>query len=112
MVRVDRADNLTQIFAKPITTMKFTAAIILTAVGGAAAFQATPSPLRTSSALKMGGFLEGKGSRITVREDEDNAMWFDDGAGGRVPSEKPKGKAAEPKKEPKKKGGFKFPWDK
>jgi hypothetical protein len=39
-------------------------------------------------------------------------MWFDDGAGGRVPSEKPKGKAAEPKKEPKKSPGFKFPWDK
>lgn len=91
--------------------MKFTAAIILTAATSAAAFQATPSPLRSSSALNMGGFLEGKGKRITIRDDEDAAMWFDDGAGGRVPSEKPKGKAAEPKKEPKK-GGFKFPWDK
>lgn len=91
--------------------MKLSAAIVLTAVGGAAAFQATPAPLRTSSALNMGGFLEGKGSRITIREDEDAAMWFDDGNGGRTPSEKPKA-AAEPKKEPKKKGGFKFPWDK
>jgi|Transcript_26259 hypothetical protein len=92
--------------------MKFTAAITLAAIGGAAAFTATPSPLRTSSALNMGGFLEGKGKKITIRDDEDGDMWFDDGAGGRVPSEKPKGKAAEPKKEPKKSPGFKFPWDK
>ena len=25
-----------------------------------------------------GGFLEGKGARITIREDEDNAMWVDE----------------------------------
>lgn len=92
--------------------MKLSAAITLTAIGGAAAFQTTPTtPLRTSSALDMGGFLEGKGKRVTIRDDEDNAMWIDDGAGGRTPSEKPKGKAAEPKKEAKK-PGFKFPWDK
>ena len=91
--------------------MKFSAAIVLTAVGGAAAFQATPASIRTSSALNMGGFLEGKGKRITIRDDEDAAMWFDDGSGGRVPSEKPK--TPEPKKTPKKKApGFKFPWDK
>ena len=91
--------------------MKLSAAIALTAVGGTAAFTATPTPLRTTSALNMGGFLEGKGKKITIREDEDAAMWFDDGTGGRVPSEKPVKK--EPvKKEPKKSGGFKFPWDK
>ena len=92
------------------STMKLSAAIALTAVGGAAAFTATPSSIRTSSALNMGGFLEGKGKKITVREDEDAAMWFDDGAGGRTPSEKPKKEPV--KKEPKKSGGFKFPWDK
>lgn len=91
--------------------MKLSAAIALTAVGGAAAFTATPSSIRTSSALNMGGFLEGKGKKITIRDDEDAAMWFDDGSGGRTPSEKPKKEPV--KKEPvKKSGGFKFPWDK
>ena len=96
-------------FHHKTSTMKLSAAIVLTAVGGAAAFTATPSSIRTS-ALNMGGFLEGKGKKITVREDEDAAMWFDDGAGGRTPSEKPKKEPV--KKEPKKSGGFKFPWDK
>lgn len=99
-------------------TMKLSAALALTltAVGGTAAFQATPIFPRTvssqSCALSMGGFLEGKGKKITVREDEDAAMWFDDGSGGRVPSEKPKTNKPV-KQEPKKSsGGFKFPWDK
>ena len=45
------------------------------------------------------------------RDDEDDAMWIDDGSGGRA-SAGPK--KAEPKKDTKKapkKGGFKFPWD-
>jgi hypothetical protein len=93
--------------------MKLSAVITLTAIGGAAAFQATPVSHRTSSALNMGGFLEGKGKKITIRDDEDAAMWFDDGAGGRTPSEKPKGPVKkEPTKAPPKKPGFKFPWDK
>lgn len=95
-----------------INTMKSTLAILALSVTAASAFQAAPAPVRTvSSALDMGGFLEGKGNKITIRDDEDGAMYFEDKKGGRVPSEKPKGPKAV-KEEPKKKEGFKFPWDK
>ena len=78
----------------------------------ASAFQTTPVS-RTSSALGMGGFLEGGGAKVTIRDDEDGAMWIDDGAGGRTPSEKPKNVPKKPvAKDTKKSGGFKFPWDK
>ena len=89
--------------------MKSTLAIVALSIAAAGAFTA-PSSQRRSTALN-GGFLEGRGKPITIRDDEDGAMWFDDGTGGRVASEKPK--KPEPKKpEPKKKsGGFKFPWD-
>jgi len=61
----------------------------------------------------MGGFLEGKGKRITIRDEEDGAMWFDDGSGGRIASEPKKPDPKKPvAKETKKSGGFKFPWDK
>ena len=39
-------------------------------------------------------------------------VWIDDGAGGRLPGSGKEPKKPEPKTEPKKKGGFKFPWDK
>ncbi|KAL7503330.1 hypothetical protein ACHAXN_001136 [Cyclotella atomus] len=42
-------------------------------------------------------------------------MWIDDGSGGRGPSagtKKPDPKKPVKKDEPKKSGGFKFPWDK
>ncbi|KAL7534332.1 hypothetical protein ACHAXR_005801 [Thalassiosira sp. AJA248-18] len=90
--------------------MKTTLAIIALSATAAGAFTAPASP-RTSPALGMGGFLEGRGAKITIRDDEDNAMWIDDGAGGRTPSEKPKKPAPKPKAETKK-PGFKFPWDK
>mmetsp|Transcript_7265 Transcript_7265/g.16507 ORF Transcript_7265/g.16507 Transcript_7265/m.16507 type:complete len:96 (-) Transcript_7265:390-677(-) len=93
--------------------MKCTLAILALSVTAAGAFQA-PAPLRTvsSSALGMGGFLEGRGNKITIRDDEDSAMYFDDGSGGRTPSEKKPAPKKPVKAEPKKSGGFKFPWDK
>ena len=93
--------------------MKTSAAIILSATA-ATAFQAGPIFPQTaqSSALSMGGFLEGRGAKITVREDEDNAMWVDDGSGGRASAEPKKPDPKKPvKKDEPKKGGFKFPWD-
>ena len=88
-------------------------AIIALSVTAVGAFQAVPVSPRASSALGMGGFLEGKGKKITIRDDEDAAMWIDDGSGGRVPSEPKKPDPKKPvQKEAKKGGGFKFPWDK
>ncbi|KAL3759138.1 hypothetical protein ACHAWU_008590 [Discostella pseudostelligera] len=94
--------------------MKSTLAIFALTATAAGAFQAAPSSHRASpSALCMGGFLEGRGQKITIREDEDAAMWFDDGAGGRKPSEPKKPEPKKPvKKEAAKGGAFKFPWDK
>jgi len=92
--------------------MKISATILLSATT-ASAFTAGPIFPRTSTAL-YGGFLEGKGAKITVRDDEDAAMWIDDGSGGRASADK----KPDPKKpvknddEPKAKGGFKWPWDK
>jgi len=96
--------------------MKSTLAIFALSVTAAGAFQAAcpKTASSSSSALPMSGFLEGRGAKITIRDDEDNAMWFDDGSGGRQPSEKPK--KPDPKKPVKKEtkaaAGFKFPWDK
>lgn len=90
--------------------MKTTLAIVALCASAASAFQAAPRTA-SSSALGMGGFLEGRGAKVTIRDDEDNAMWFDDGSGGRTPSEK-KPEPKKPKEEPKKSAGFKFPWDK
>lgn len=58
-------------------TMKPTLAFLALSFGVASAFQVAPVS-RTPSALGMGGFLEGKGSRITIRDDEDGAMWIED----------------------------------
>jgi len=92
--------------------MKFTLAVLALSVTAAGAFQAGPVSPRTSSALAMGGFLDGRGAKVTIRDEEDSDMWFDDKKKGRVASEP---KKPDPKKpvaaEPKKKGGFKFPWD-
>lgn len=90
--------------------MKSTLIIIALSATTAGAFQAAPISKRVTTSLS-GGFLEGKGQKITIREDEDAAMWFDDGAGGR----KAEPKKPEPKKPVKKeanKAAFKFPWDK
>ena len=95
-------------------TMKSTLATIALSVASVGAFQVVNIPPRSNSALSMSGFLEGRGAKITIRDEEDAAMWFDDGAGGRKPSEKPK--KPDPKKPVKKEtkasAGFKFPWDK
>ena len=48
---------------------------------------------------------------FSLREDEDNAMWIDDGSGGRASAAPKKpGPKKDTKKAPKK-GGFKFPWE-
>ena len=94
--------------------MKLSAAIILSATA-ASAFTTGPifPKIAQSSSLAMGGFLEGRGAKITVREDEDNAMWVDDGTGGRASAEPKKPEPKKPvKKDAPKSGGFKFPWDK
>mmetsp|Transcript_1020 Transcript_1020/g.2616 ORF Transcript_1020/g.2616 Transcript_1020/m.2616 type:complete len:123 (+) Transcript_1020:51-419(+) len=99
----------------------------------------TPQQARTggpvtssSSSLEMGGFLDGRGKKIEIREKEDAAMWVDENdTGGWNPFSKKnvepkqsvakKGKPApvaakkkkeEPKKAPPSTSGFKFPWDK
>mmetsp|Transcript_26384 Transcript_26384/g.42934 ORF Transcript_26384/g.42934 Transcript_26384/m.42934 type:complete len:94 (-) Transcript_26384:401-682(-) len=92
--------------------MKSTLAVLALSVTAAGAFQAGSVSPRTSSALAMGGFLDGRGAKVTIRDDEDADMWFDDGSGGRTPSEPKKPAPKKPEAaEPKKKGGFKFPWD-
>jgi hypothetical protein len=90
--------------------MKSTLVILALSATAAGAFQAAISSNRAKTSLAMGGFLEGRGQKITIREDEDNAMWFDDGAGGRKEPKKPEPK--KPVKAEAKKEGFKFPWDK
>jgi hypothetical protein len=77
------------------------------------------NPQQRASTVSLHGTFDGKGTRITVRDDEDAAMWI----------EEPKKKAADPKKKPAaakkspaaKKGAtdkkaaapaFKFPWQK
>ncbi len=100
--------NITKIIEMNMKSTLVILAVSATAVG---AFQAATSSHRARTSLSMGGFLEGRGQKITIREDEDNAMWIDDGAGGR----KAEPKKPEPKKPVKveaKKEGFKFPWDK
>lgn len=69
----------------------------------------------SSSMLHMGGFLEGKGKKITVREDEDAAMWVEEPAAKKKEPKKSapaKKAAAKGKSEPKQAGAFKFPWQK
>ncbi|EJK46213.1 hypothetical protein THAOC_35131 [Thalassiosira oceanica] len=76
--------------------MKTQLAVLATVLASASAFAPSSADQRSSTALK---------------DDEDNAMWIDDGSGGRA-SAAPK--KPEPKKDTKKapkKGGFKFPWD-
>merc|ERR1719442_234805 len=71
-----------------------------------------PAPPVKSSSTALNNFLDGRGRKVTVREDEDAAMWIDDGKGGRTPGQPPK--RPDPKKQVKKeakKGGFKLPWD-
>ena len=70
----------------------------------------------SSSMLHMGGFLEGKGKKITVREDEDAAMWVEEPASKKKEPKKSapaakKAATAKGKSEPKG-GAFKFPWQK
>jgi hypothetical protein len=69
----------------------------------------------SASMLHMGGFLEGKGKKITVREDEDAAMWVEEPASKKKEPKKSapakKKAAAKGKAEPKA-GAFKFPWQK
>lgn len=93
---------------------------LIAVTASCSAFVIQPSLQRTATALSS-GFLDGKGRKITVRDDEDDAMW--------MPEEAPAKKAAAPKKKaaakksPPKRGAvakkaapkaaaFKFPWDK
>lgn len=95
-----------------MNTMKSTLTILALSATAAGAFQAAPISQRSSSALAMGGFLEGRGQKITIREDEDNAMWFgDEPAGGKKAAPK-KPEPKKPVKAEAKKGAIKFPWDK
>lgn len=44
-------------------------------------FGSKPEPKKTPPKKPDGGgFLDGAGARITIREDEDNAMWIDEPA--------------------------------
>ena len=85
-------------------------AILVLLVASCSAFQAAPSPRVSSTSLAVFGgkkkpekkddtsFLAGRGARITIREDEDAAMWI----------EEPKDtkKKGGDKGKPKKKGWF------
>eukprot|EP00804_Cyclotella_cryptica_P011357 CCRYP_016356-RA/>CCRYP_016356-RA protein AED:0.24 eAED:-0.46 QI:0/-1/0/1/-1/1/1/0/93 len=93
--------------------MQITSIIILSATAVSAFHTGPIFPQAASkTSLGMGGFLEGKGKRITVREDEDAAMWFDDGSGGQSSAGPKKPEPKKPVKSEPKKGGFKFPWEK
>ena len=90
--------------------MKSTLALVALSITATSAFTTT-APRTKTSALYMGGFLEGRGKRITIRDDEDNAMWIEDpkDKNNRLPGNGKK--KEEPKKpEAKKSAGFKFPW--
>ncbi len=97
--------------------MKTSAAIVLLAAAQAAAFTGPATSRTTPSSTSLNSFLEGRGAKITIREDEDNAMWFGDEytkkEEPKAAGKKPAAKKGAPKAEaPKKTGGFKFPWDK
>ena len=82
-----------------------------------------------STALEMGGFLDGRVPKNDIMKREDDAMWVEDEESGKSegwnpfkiaasfdPPKKKAGQkkiAPEPKEAPKKKsaGGFKMPWD-
>lgn len=101
-------------------------------VTASSAFQIVePISSRSSSfsALSMAGFLDGKGKKVTIREDEDEKMWFDLPKKKKVVAPlvktaapvkavakkgpaKPDLKKKPPVKEAPKAAGFKFPWDK
>ena len=93
--------------------MKSTLALVALSITATSAFTTAPTVVSKTSALYMGGFLEGKGNRITIRDDEDDAMWIEDpkDKNKRLPGNGKK-KEAPKKPEAKKSAGFKFPWDK
>lgn len=104
----------------------------LALVAASRAFQAIvpiSSRSTSSSCSPLSGFLDGKGKAISVREDEDKKMWFEQPKKKQVVAAPVKGKSvpvkagakkAPAKPDPKKKklevaagfNGFKFPWDK
>ena len=85
--------------------MKLIVATVLLIAVAVSGFTIPQQPVRTTTSLEMGLFdgfkpkpkpkepkkiggmdvsvFGGKGKKITIREDEDNAMWVDDGKGGR-----------------------------
>lgn len=90
----------------------FITSLLLTLlVASCSAFQSAQTPRLTTSLGLFGGkkppakndnaWLEGRGKRITIRDDEDAAMWIDE------PKKKDAGKKGTKKDEkPKKKGWF------
>ena len=84
-------------------------AVVLVAASDAFAPQKA-SPERAERTLLNGGFLEGKGKKVMVRVKEDNDMWIE--SPGDLKAAADKKAAAKKGAKGKKKGGFKFPWDK
>mmetsp|Transcript_12812 Transcript_12812/g.28184 ORF Transcript_12812/g.28184 Transcript_12812/m.28184 type:complete len:99 (+) Transcript_12812:61-357(+) len=90
--------------------MKSTVAALVLLASGASAFAPAPPTSSSSSSSQLGmglldafapkpkppsapqegggGFLSGRGKKITIREDEDNAMWIEDDKTGEAKSAK------------------------
>ena len=90
------------------------------------AFVVKPTCPQRSISTSLQGFTDGRAPRITIREDEDAAMWIDEkpakSPAKKPEAKKPAAKAPAAKKVEAKKapasgskptaGGFKFPWEK
>ncbi|GAX17749.1 hypothetical protein FisN_24Hh185 [Fistulifera solaris] len=106
-----------------IFTMKSFIATLLLAllVASCSAFQSAQNPRLASTSLDVFGgkkapkkednaWLQGRGKRITIRDDEDAAMWIEEPKDNKKKAAAPAGKKPVAKKAeaPKKKGWFNF----
>ena len=74
-------------------------------------------PQQRQSSTALQGFLDGKAPRITIRDDEDAAMWIEDPKDKKKPAaaakKAPAKKAVKAQSDSKKQQpAFKFPWQK
>lgn len=67
-------------FAPPVVNHKVSSTTTTTelSMGLFDAFSPKKKPAPKQEPSGGGGFLEGRGKKITIREDEDNAMWIDE----------------------------------
>jgi hypothetical protein len=107
-----------------LSTMKntcFYALSCIVAASTCSAFVVKPTTTqRVITTSLEGGFTDGKAPRITIRDDEDAAMWVEEPAKKKQPNKPASPKKAAAKKPVAKKeepnkptaSSFKFPWQK